>query len=173
MLACYNTPAMEKKAFQNPTKGKVEWGDIGKEIHDFIHTDPEEDYQLIIGSDSRSKKTKTESFIDLVSAIVIHRKGRGARYFFRKERVNNIYSLKEKLYQETIASLDLARNLLGLLKEDLDGYYEELEIHIDVGENGPSRAVIKELVGMVVGNGFRAKTKPGAYAASSVADKYT
>jgi hypothetical protein len=164
---------MKNKKFSNPTKGLVEWREIGKEIRDFIHTDPDGDYQLIIGSDSRSKNTEKENFIDLVSAIVIHRKGNGARYFFYKERVDDIYSLKEKLYQETIASLDLARNLMDVLREDLNGYYEELEIHIDVGENGPSREVIKELVGMVVGNGFKAKTKPTAYAASSVADKYT
>ena len=164
---------MKIKTFQNPTKGEVKWEDIGMEIRDFIHTDPEGDYQLIIGSDSRSKNTETENFIDLVSAIVIHRRGRGARYFFYKERVDNIYSLKEKLYEETVASLDLARNLIEVLKEDLNGYYEELEIHIDVGENGPSREVITELVGMVVGNGFKAKTKPSAYAASSVADRYT
>ncbi len=164
---------MKKRIFKNPTKGDVEWRNIGKEIRDFILTEPDDDYQLIIGSDSRSKNTKAENFLDLVSAIVIHRKGSGARYFFHKKRVDDIYSLKEKLYQETIASLDLARDLIDVLKEDLNGYYEELEIHIDVGENGPSRVVIKELVGMVVGNGFRAKTKPTAYAASSVADKYT
>jgi predicted RNase H-related nuclease YkuK (DUF458 family) len=162
-----------KKYLQNITSGKVTWKQLGTEIRDFILTEPEAKYQLIIGSDSRSKDVKTKPCIDLVTAVVIHRKGTGGRYFWSKEKIDNIYSLKEKLYQETIASLEAARKLLDILKEDLNGHYEELEIHIDVGENGPSRQMIKELVGMVNGNGFKAKVKPSAYAAASVADKYT
>ena len=159
--------------FRNITKGRLSWKGIGTEIKDFVISGPENQYQLIIGSDSRTKRDKKKKDLDLVTAIVIHRKGRGGRYFWKKRKVENIYSLKEKLYQETIASLETAHKLIGILKERLNGYFETLEIHIDVGENGPSREVIKELVGMVNGNGFKAKTKPGAYAASSVADKYT
>ena len=48
-----------------------------------------------------------------------------------------------------------------------------LEIHIDVGEHGDTRDMIKEVVGMVTGNGYVAKTKPEAYGASYVADKHT
>ncbi len=162
-----------KAYLQNITSGKVSWSELGSEIRKFILADPEKQYQLIIGSDSRSKDMETKPSIDLVTAVVIHRKGNGGRYFWSKEKIENIYSLKEKLYRETVASLDAARKLLDILKEDLNGHYEELEIHIDVGENGPSRQMIKELVGMVNGNGFKAKVKPSAYAAASVADKYT
>ncbi len=159
--------------FLNPTKGKLSWKDLGKEIQDFIVSGPDEDYQLIIGSDSRGKSYRGRPGLDLVTAIVIHRKGRGGRYFWSKRKVAKVYSLKERLYHETIASLGIARKLMGVLKDDLNGQFEALEIHIDIGEKGPSREMIKELVGMVNGNGFRAKTKPKAYAASSVADKYT
>ena len=159
--------------FYNPTKGKVSWGNLGSEIRDFILSERSSTYRLIIGSDSRIRKRREKRDLDLVTAIVIHRKGRGGRYFWCKQRIKNVYSLKEKLYRETIASLEIAHKLLGILKEDLNGQFETLEIHIDVGEKGPSREMIKELVGMVTGNGFTAKTKPGAYAASSVADKYT
>ncbi len=162
-----------KKYLLNLTSGKVTWNGLGAEIRKFILEEPELDYQLIIGSDSRTKDAQKKPSIDLVTAIVIHRKGRGGRYFWTKERIENVYSLKEKLYRETIASLEAARKLLNILKDDLNGHYEELEIHIDVGENGPSRQMIKELVGMVNGNGFKAKVKPSAYAAASVADKYT
>ena len=48
-----------------------------------------------------------------------------------------------------------------------------MEIHVDVGEHGDTREMIKDVVGMVTGNGFVAKTKPYAYAASYVADKHT
>jgi predicted RNase H-related nuclease YkuK (DUF458 family) len=33
--------------------------------------------------------------------------------------------------------------------------------------------MIKEVVGMVTGNGFKARTKPESYGASNVADKHT
>jgi len=42
-----------------------------------------------------------------------------------------------------------------------------------VGEVGPTREMIKEVVGMVTGSGFVAKTKPEAYGAAVVADKHT
>lgn len=48
-----------------------------------------------------------------------------------------------------------------------------IEIHLDIGRNGETRDLIKEVVGMVVGNGYEAKIKPSAYAASHVADRYT
>ncbi len=48
----------------------------------------------------------------------------------------------------------------------------DLEIHIDVGEHGRTRELIDEVVGYIRGSGFAVKTKPDAYAASSVADKH-
>lgn len=159
--------------FQNISRKNLSLAGLGDEIQNFVISGPDNDYQLIIGSDSRSKKNDKSQDLDLVTAVVIHRKGCGGRYFWSKRRIKHIYSLKEKLYQETIASLEAARLLMEVLKEKMNGYFEELEIHIDVGEKGPSREMIKELVGMVNGNGFKAKTKPSAFAASSVADKYT
>lgn len=170
-MGWYNTTMANY--FRNPTKGRLTWEKLGEEIRRFIISQPEENYQLIIGSDSRTRSIQGKKAIDVVTAVVIHRKGKGGRYFWSKKKILNVHSLKEKLYRETIASLESAHKLMGILKEDLNGHYQALEIHIDVGERGPSREMIKELVGMVNGNGFKAKTKPSAYAASSVADKYT
>ena len=49
----------------------------------------------------------------------------------------------------------------------------QVEIHIDIGAQGETRDLIREVVGMVVGSGFAAKIKPEAFGASSVADKHT
>ena len=49
----------------------------------------------------------------------------------------------------------------------------DLEIHVDVGTVGPTREMIKEVVGMVTGSGYTAKTKPESFGASVVADKHT
>lgn len=74
-----------------------------------------------------------------------------------------------------MVSLNFASIFVPLFKKSLNGHSPNynLEIHVDVGEHGDTRTMIKEVVGMVTGNGFVAKTKPHAYAASYVADKHT
>jgi predicted RNase H-related nuclease YkuK (DUF458 family) len=83
-------------------------------------------------------------------------------------------TLRDKIYQEVLSSLEMAHNLVPELKTKLAEYSEkyDLEIHIDVGESGKTREMIKEVVGMVTGSGFVAKTKPYSYAASNIADKF-
>ena len=89
--------------------------------------------------------------------------------------MSNIHSLREKIYAETLESLNFALFFVPLLRRLINGDSPSynLEIHIDVGEHGDTRDMIKEVVGMVTGNGFVAKTKPYAYGASYVADKHT
>ena len=83
--------------------------------------------------------------------------------------------MREKIYAETMSSINFASTFVPLLKKTLNGKMPDynLEIHIDVGEHGDTREMIKEVVGMVTGNGYVAKTKPEAYGASYVADKHT
>ena len=89
--------------------------------------------------------------------------------------MSNIHTLREKIYAETLESLNFALFFVPLLRKSLNGDSPNynLEIHIDVGEHGDTRDMIREVVGMVTGNGFVAKTKPHAYGASYVADKHT
>lgn len=70
-------------------------------------------------------------------------------------------------------SLDCAQTLVPDLRRAISPAKYDFEIHIDVGALGPTREMIKEVVGMVTGNGFVAKTKPESWGASSVADKHT
>ncbi|GAF87411.1 unnamed protein product, partial [marine sediment metagenome] len=42
----------------------------------------------------------------------------------------------------------------------------------DVGENGQTKDMIKEVTGLIRGTGFEPKIKPEAYVASTVADRY-
>ena len=166
---------MKKKDvfFNNPSLGKQDLEQVSLEVANFIKSDPQYFYHLVVGTDSQDHTGNGSSFLNLVSAIVIYREGRGGRYFWHKEKLPVSRSLREKIYQETLASLDLAQQLLPLLRQKLNGDEYDLEIHIDVGNAGPTREMIKEVVAMVGGNGFKAKTKPSSYGASSVADKYT
>jgi len=157
--------------FRNPTVGRLRIKRVGDQVENFIREE-KGDYQLIIGTDSHARTAGGKKGLTLVTALVIHRRGKGGRYFWTRVEIPRYFSLKEKIYQETLASLEMANRFLPLLKNHLNGDFQLLEIHIDAGGGGSTKEIIKELVGMVVGNGFTAKTKPDAYGASSVADRY-
>lgn len=163
-----------RKSFWNPTKGKLSLPEVVKEISGFIQDEPSASYGLVIGTDSQDRRIKGRKIVDFVTAIVIHRRGKGGRYFWQKNRKNKIYALRDKIYTETLLSVETAKNFVPKLKTSLNGNGEyDLEIHIDVGEGGPTREMIKEVVGIVRGNGLTPKIKPEAYGASTIADRHT
>lgn len=164
---------IHKNGFYSPTLGTLTLEKVLEEIAVFVDSDGQSYYRLVIGSDSHIKHVEGKSQTDFVTAIVIHRIGKGARYFWSKDRVPRTPSLREKIYTETLRSLTTAQEVLPKLQNKLSPDKYELEIHIDVGLKGPTREMIKEVVGMVNGNGFKVKTKPESWAASSVADKHT
>lgn len=159
--------------FNSPTKGVLDVGGLISEISGFVKEDPGRYYRLVIGTDSQTKSTGGKPQIDYVTAVVVHRQGKGARYFWKKEKKDKIPVLRDKIYTETLLSLSSAQELVPLLRKAVSPAKYDFEIHIDVGPIGPTRDMIKEVVGMVTGNGFVAKTKPEAWGASSVADKHT
>lgn len=163
--------------FESVSYGWLDVAEVLQVIKEFLEDAPNAEYSLVIGTDSHEKtgSTLTNRDINLVTAVLVHRRGYGGKYFWIRKSVSNIHSLREKIYAETLVSLDFAAGFIPLLKKKLNGdtLPYNLEIHIDVGEHGDSRDMIKEVVGMVTGSGFVAKTKPDAYGASYVADKHT
>jgi predicted RNase H-related nuclease YkuK (DUF458 family) len=162
----------ENERFISPTKGELTVTQIVDEIRNFMDSDPDHSYLIVIGSDSHARTTNNHPGIDFVTAIVVHREGRGGRYFWRKEKSDMAPVLRDKIYKETQMSLDTAQKLVPMLREAISPAKYDFEIHIDVGPMGPTRDMIKEVVGMVQGNGFKAKIKPDSWVASSVADKH-
>jgi len=159
-----------RQSFHNPTLGKMNLTRVVQEILAFMEIDQKRRYDIIVGTDSEGNGK-----VDFVTAIVIHRIGRGGRYFWKREFKNGINHLRPKIYQETNFSLETAQELLAGLKkhwQKIEPQNYNFEIHVDVGENGKTRDMIKEVVGMVRGNGFNVKTKPESYGASTVADKH-
>lgn len=154
--------------FFSPSKGTIKFENLSKEIADFINEDKFKKYSVIIGTDSEQKNGSAE----FVSVIIVHRVGSFGRYFWHKYKDIKTYSLRDRLYKEALFSLDLAQKLILDLKRDIEKPHYGFEIHIDIGENGPSKEVIKEIVGMIKGNGFEAKIKPESWGATKVADKY-
>lgn len=162
-----------KNGFWSPTKGRLSLVRIIEEISDFVKQDHHSIYRIVIGTDSQTKRINGDAEIDFVTAIVVHRVGYGGRYFWKKEKQKKRYVLREKIYAETSMSLGLAEDVVPLLRQAVPASKYDLEIHIDVGPIGPTREMIKEVVGMVRGNGYTAKTKPESYGASTVADRHT
>ena len=162
-----------KNSFISPTKGVLSTKKMISEIADFVDEEPASFYRLVIGTDSQERRANGTSEVNYVTAIVIHRKGKGASYFWRNERKNGkTQVLRDKIYTETLMSLEIAQEIVPELRQAVTPAKYDLEIHIDVGPLGPTREMIREVVGMVSGNGFTAKTKPESWGASTVADKH-
>ncbi len=153
--------------FISPTRGRLTFEEAFSDLIKYINEQPQEKYKLIIGSDSQMRESSI-----FVTAIIVHRVGKGARYFFRKQKHHYMESLHQRIYYETFLSLEVATRLSGKLAEN--GYGPlNVEVHLDVGEKGETRHIIREVVGMVIGSGFDARIKPDSYGATKVADKYT
>lgn len=159
--------------YTSPTKGELTPGEAISEIAKFILEEPEKFYRVVIGSDSQAKRINGKNQIDFVTALIVHRAGSGAKYFWKKEKQYKKPILRDKIYTETLLSLAAAQELVPLLRASVSPTKYDFEVHIDVGPLGPTRDMIKDVVGMVQGNGFTAKTKPESWGASHVADKHT
>ena len=162
-----------KNGYYSPTKGSLSAEQMVDEISGFVVEDSDSFYRLVIGTDSQVKRVNGHPECDYITAIVVHRIGKGARYFWSKEVEEQPKALRDKIYSETVKSLNTAQKLVPSIQKAISPSQYDFEIHIDVGPKGPTREMIKEVVGMVTGNGFTAKTKPESWAASSVADKHT
>lgn len=162
----------QAKQFNSPTKGRLSFDMLIKEILTYLNEDKKRAYKIIIGTDSQAHSPT----VDFITAVVLHRVGKGGRYFWQKRRKENIHHLKQRIYTEVNLSLKLAQQLIEKLKNYLSEQRllsKDLEIHVDIGQNGETREMIKEVVGMVRGNGFNVKYKPEAYGASNVADRHS
>lgn len=161
--------------FYSPTKGNLKIEDVIEELLNYISEKPEKSYDVIVGCDSSS-----EEMPNFPVAIVILRVGEGGRFFLKKVGYQNrkFYNWKERILEEVLLSCQLALHLkenfetkIASLNKKLN--YQFRYIHADVGENGATRDMIREVIGLIRGNGFEPKIKPESFVASTVADRYT
>lgn len=157
-----------KKTFHSTTYGQLSLPEVIFKIGKYIHKEPEYKYRVIVGTDSQENGKKA---VDFVVALIVHRVGGGGIYFWQRERVVRKYALQERIYEEATRSLTFAQELVGEFeKEGFLGF--DVEIHVDIGKVGETRAILSEVVGMIRGSGFEVKVKPEAFGASSVADRH-
>jgi predicted RNase H-related nuclease YkuK (DUF458 family) len=166
-------PEILNGKFYNPTRGNLSFEKVVEEIVSYISEKPEKFYDVIVGCDSSSDEEP-----HFPVAIVVLRVGEGGRFFLKRIHYKNrkFYNLKQRILEEVFLSCQLALNLKETLKEKMEGKnlnYQFRYIHADIGENGATKDMIKEVIGLIKGNGFEPKIKPEAFVASTVADRYS
>lgn len=153
--------------FVSPTWGTVSIEEMVAQLRAYVKEDPVAKYKLVIGTDSHTTKRSTT----LVTALIIHRFGKGARFFYRKLNSRPLHDLRSRIYRETELSLELVEQLNKNGMSDLLLAWP-LEIHIDIGQKGETKVLIQEICGWVTSVGYEARIKPLSYGASSVADRF-
>lgn len=163
--------------FYNPSRGNLKVKQVIEEILGYIKTKPEKFYDIIVGCDSSSGEEP-----HFPVAVVILRKGEGGRFFLKKVNYppasKKFLNWKTRILEEVLLSCELALFLKENLEKEIQNLtflanYQFRYIHADIGESGQTKDMIKEVTGLIRGNGFEPKIKPEAYVASTVADRYT
>jgi uncharacterized protein len=155
--------------FTSPSRGQVSFQEMFEDLVSYTNEHPDDTYKLIIGTDSHSFLNESVIF---VTAVVVHRIGKGGRFYYHKQKTRYMESLRQRIYYETFLSLEVATRLTEQIAQNSDCRLN-VEIHLDVGEKGETRDIIKEVVGMVIGSGYQACIKPDSYGATTVADRFT
>ncbi|MFH1171182.1 MAG: ribonuclease H-like YkuK family protein [bacterium] len=153
----------------SPTLGKLPLREVLLRMAEFQRERPAAHYRLLIGTDSLPASNGKAA---LVTAIVLLREGNGGIYFWLKETHSHLVTLRLRMVQETLSSIEVAKKFVEHI-DCLPILSGDIEIHVDIGHQGPTRDMIREIAGMVKANGFPVFTKPFAVAASTVADRHT
>lgn len=94
--------------FNSPTYGQMEWEEALSKMIWFMGQDLKASYEVIIGTDSEAQN----GVADFVSALIVHKKGRGGIYFWGRQKIEKLYSMRQRIWQEAIISLALAQKLV-------------------------------------------------------------
>jgi uncharacterized protein len=166
---------LSNNIFHDAQGRSLQIGEVLAAIKAYINVHPESNYEIVIGSDSEAALKGSALF---ATAVVVRRIGNGGIHFWTGHQ-EKFYSFRDRIWREAILSITLAQEFRTLLREELgeemlwEGRIEFKCIHLDVGEDGPTRELVDGLSGMVKGYGFIPVIKPYSYGAFVVADRHT
>ena len=131
------------------------------DILQFVRDASRDGQAVHVGTDSQ----QTGRFTQFVTVVVILTPRKGGRVAYRRTVVPRIASLRERLLTEVWKSVDLGLQFSPVVNG-------ELTVHIDANPvvAHKSSRYVQELVGLVVGQGFKALIKPESWAATHAAD---
>jgi uncharacterized protein len=154
--------------FHNTLGKRFTLDDVQKDMLAFVVADMDRNYRIIIGSDSQHNFANTV----FVTAIIIHRVGSQARFYYTKANGHHTMELSTRILQETADSVEILQMIENSEVFGLVGK-ENIEVHIDAGQGGRSRKIMDACISYVQGMGYHYKVKPDSYGATHVADRYT
>ncbi len=146
----------------SPSKGEMNIQNAVKDMKQYIEesTVP---IEIVIGTDSQnSSETK------YVVVLAMYRVGQGGRFFYQVVKRPLVYNLRQKIYQETQMTLELAHQVSTIMIEE--DVLHDIVIHLDIGTEGKTKELIAEIKGWVNAEGYEAFIKPEAYAACAIAN---
>lgn len=160
----------DKIIFSGTERAEMQIEDVVAQIKAFTQQDPLRFYKIIIGTDSRASSSSS-----LITAVTIWRVGNGGIHFWTKTPEKKFASMRDRIWEEAIASITLAQEFRSHLNEALghDFFWDGNEIHVDLGTKGPTKEFVEGITGMIKGYHFTPVIKPYAFGASSVADRHT
>ena len=156
--------------FRNLSTGDKDYTlqEVLEEVLIYINADTEQEYRLIVGSDSLYRA----KFTMFATAIVCHRIGNGAKFWYTKRKEQCPMNIFARIMKETEDSIEIMKKVYDS-EVMLHIPEENMQIDIDAGNNGKSRNVVSSAMSYVKGSGFNGESKPNAAVATIVADKFT
>lgn len=152
----------------SPTYGEVSFQEMVSIIKAYAVQDPNLEYVIAVGTDSQNSDfTKVPVTVGIHR--IINKVGKGGIYFFEIKKIKKINNIRQKIFYETNLSIELALKLNHTFAES--NILHEIQVHVDVGYNGPTSQYVSEIKGWVKACGFQCVIKPDSYMASSVANR--
>ena len=149
----------------------LSFDELVERLIEFVKEQPQREYKIVVGTDS-----KAEQRVRFVTAVAVLRVRNGARYFWTRSEEFFVPTLRDRIYKETMYSIAFTQELRSRLKDKLGEEFfwdGKISVHLDVGQNGPTKELIDAVVGMVRGYGLEAVIKPDSFGAFVVADRHT
>jgi len=158
--------------FYNETlKKHINFKEMIDELVKYIQENQKAEYKITVGTDSNASH-----WAQFVTAVTVLKIGNGGRYFWTRSEKIFCPNLASRIYKEAMQSITFTQELKSRLKEKLgDEFFwnNQISVHIDVGQKGPTKDLVDGVVGMVKGYGFDAVIKPYSFGAFVVADRHT
>lgn len=102
--------------FYSPTFGQMDFAEVFERLTKYIYGNKNNLYKIIIGTDS---ELSDQHNADFVTAVIIHRVGFGGIYFWTRVSCGNMYSLRQRMWDEANYSLMLAQKLIEDFKTNM------------------------------------------------------
>ena len=143
------------------TKWKTVSGVIVPSIERYVAEASATGQAVHIGTDSLQCGRETQ-FVTVVAVLTPHHGGRAA---YSQVSVPRMASMRERLFKEVWHSVELGLALTDKVRG-------ELTIHVDANPNERymSSRYVQELVGLVLGQGFKVLIKPESWCSTHAAD---